>query len=102
MAQPVSCHREFVCRGRRPDSDALGSVSGGRNVSDLVSLVERFPSWGLVLCNGIVTLLLGIAILQERPASGLWVLGMFVGIDLMMNGVTWSILAVGINDAVTE
>jgi uncharacterized membrane protein HdeD (DUF308 family) len=68
----------------------------------VVSLVERFSSWGWVLFNGIVTLLLGIAIFKEWPASGLWVLGMFVGIDLIMNGVTWLILAVGIQDAVPE
>ena len=58
--------------------------------------MERFPSWGWMLCNGIVTALLSIAICQQWPASGLWVLGMFVGVDLIMNGVTWSVLAVSV------
>ena len=61
----------------------------------IVALVERFPSRGWVLFNGIVTFILGILIWQQWPGSGLWVLGMFVGIDLIMNGVTWSVLAVG-------
>jgi uncharacterized membrane protein HdeD (DUF308 family) len=62
------------------------------------AVAERFPSWGWVLCNGIVTFLLGIAIWQQWPASGLWVLGLFVGIDLIVNGVTWSVLAVGVRN----
>jgi hypothetical protein len=57
----------------------------------IVALVERFPSWGWVLANGVITVLLGIAIWRQWPASGLWVIGMFVGIDLVVNGVTWSL-----------
>ena len=37
-----------------------------------------------------------IAGVQQWPASGLWVIGMFVGIDLIVNGVTWLILAVSV------
>jgi uncharacterized membrane protein HdeD (DUF308 family) len=59
----------------------------------VVALVERFPAWGWVLLNGIITVLLGLAIWQQWPGSGLWFLGMFVGIDLIVNGVTWSVLA---------
>jgi uncharacterized membrane protein HdeD (DUF308 family) len=55
-----------------------------------------------VLCNGIVTVLLGIAIWQQWPASGLWVLGTFVGIDLIVNGVTWSVLAVGVRNGLAS
>jgi uncharacterized membrane protein HdeD (DUF308 family) len=68
----------------------------------IVAVAERFPSWGWVLCNGIVTVLLGIAIWRQWPASGLWVLGMLVGIDLIANGVTWSVLAVGVRNGVAR
>jgi uncharacterized membrane protein HdeD (DUF308 family) len=61
----------------------------------VVALVERFPAWGWVLVNGVITVLLGLAIWQQWPGSGLWVLGMFVGIDLIVNGVTWVVLAAG-------
>src|SRR5262249_51616896 len=63
---------------------------------------ERFPFWGWVLCNGIVTVRLGIAILQQWPESGLWVIGTFIGIDLIVNGATWSFLAVGVRSDLTR
>ena len=62
------------------------------------SLAEQFPSWAWVFVNGVITLLLGVAIWVGWPASGLWVLGLFVGIDLIMNGTTWSVLAVGVRN----
>jgi uncharacterized membrane protein HdeD (DUF308 family) len=68
----------------------------------VVALVERFPAWGWVLCNGIIAVLLGIAIWQQWPESGLWVLGLFVGIDLIVNGVTWSVLAFGVGNGVAQ
>lgn len=68
----------------------------------VVALAERFPSWGWVLCNGVITVLLGIAIWQQWPMSGLWVLGMFVGIDLISSGVTWSVLAVGVRNGLAS
>jgi uncharacterized membrane protein HdeD (DUF308 family) len=60
-----------------------------------VALVDHVPSWGWLLFNGVVTVLLGLAIWQHWPESGLWVVGMLVGIELIVNGVTWSVLAVG-------
>jgi uncharacterized membrane protein HdeD (DUF308 family) len=68
----------------------------------IVAVAERFPSWGWVVCNGIITVLLGVAIWQQWPASGLWVLGMFIGIDLIVNGVTWSFLAVGVRNGLAR
>jgi uncharacterized membrane protein HdeD (DUF308 family) len=68
----------------------------------IVALVERFPSWGWVLANGAIAVLLGIAIWQQWPASGLWVIGMLVGIDLIVNGVTWSALAVVVRNGLAR
>jgi uncharacterized membrane protein HdeD (DUF308 family) len=68
----------------------------------IIALIERFPSWGWVLFNGAITVLLGIAIWQQWPGSGLWVLGTFVGIDLIVNGVTWSVLAVGVRNGLAR
>jgi len=80
---------------------AAGLLVGGM-FRIIVAAVERFPSWGWVLCNGIITFLLGIAIWQQWPESGLWVLGMFVGIDLIVNGVTCSALAVGVRNGLAR
>ena len=63
------------------------------------ALVARFDSWGWVVFNGVVTVLLGVAILQQWPGSSLWVLGTLVGADLIANGVTWSMLAVRVRNA---
>jgi uncharacterized membrane protein HdeD (DUF308 family) len=48
----------------------------------------RVPGWGWTLFNGIVSLLLGILIWVHWPVSGLWVIGLFIGIDLIIVG--WS------------
>jgi uncharacterized membrane protein HdeD (DUF308 family) len=38
-------------------------------------------------------LLLGILVLAQWPVSGLWVIGLFVGIELVFYGVAWIALA---------
>jgi uncharacterized membrane protein HdeD (DUF308 family) len=60
------------------------------------ALVDQVPFWGWLLFNGVVTVLLGLAIWQQWPRSGLRVLGILVGVELIVNGVTWSVLAVGV------
>lgn len=57
------------------------------------SLIERYPGWGWVLLNGTITLLLGMLIKKQWPLSGLWVIGLFAGIDLLLNGWAWIMLA---------
>lgn len=69
-------------------------VGGGVRI--ITACVERVPAWGWVLLNGVVTLLLGVLIWQEWPVSGLWVLGLFVGIDLIVNGAAWAALALAV------
>jgi uncharacterized membrane protein HdeD (DUF308 family) len=43
---------------------------------------------GWVLVNGIITLILGILIWAQWPASALWVIGTLVGISLIFSGVS--------------
>jgi uncharacterized membrane protein HdeD (DUF308 family) len=57
------------------------------------SLAVRFPSWPWVLLNGVVDLVLGVLIWREWPESSLWVIGLFVGIELLFHGWSWMILA---------
>ena len=47
-------------------------------------------SWAWMLINGVVAVLLGIMILSRWPVSGLWVIGLFVAIELLLNG--WSMI----------
>lgn len=43
--------------------------------------------------NGAIGLLLGILLWQQWPTSGLWVLGTFLGIEMLFTGWTWVMLA---------
>jgi len=58
----------------------------------LSASIERYPGWGWGLASGAVTVVLGLSIWRQWPASGLWVIGLFVGIDLIMSGWTWVML----------
>src|SRR5262245_29599790 len=60
------------------------------------SLTVRFPSWPWVLLNGVVDLLLGGLIWAGWPESSLWVIGLFVGIDLLFHGMSWVMLALNV------
>ncbi len=56
----------------------------------LISAIRfHFDNWGWVVFNGLTAVLLGILILIEWPSSGLWVIGVFVGIDLLLIGCYW-------------
>jgi uncharacterized membrane protein HdeD (DUF308 family) len=57
------------------------------------ALAERFTGWGWVLLNGAVTLLLGLLVYKQWPASGLWVIGLFIGIEMIFNGWAWVMLS---------
>ena len=56
----------------------------------------RFPNWGWLALNGLVTMFLGLFIWRSWPSSGLQVIGLFVGIELIFNGWTWVMLAMGL------
>jgi len=60
------------------------------------AMVVRFHDWGWVVLNGGVTLLLGIMINRQLPEAALWVVGMFVGIEMLLNGWAWVMLALGL------
>lgn len=68
--------------------------SAGGLIRIVTALAMRPHQWGWLLLNGIVTLLLGILIGLEWPLSSLWVIGMFVGIDLVLSG--WSFIALAL------
>jgi uncharacterized membrane protein HdeD (DUF308 family) len=61
-----------------------------------VSAIERFYGWPWQMLNGFITLFLGIFIWKHFPGSTFWVIGLFVGIDLIFAGWTWIFLAIGV------
>jgi uncharacterized membrane protein HdeD (DUF308 family) len=60
------------------------------------ALAVRFQDWGWALLNGGVTLLLGIIINRQLPEAALWVIGLFIGIEMILNGWAWVMLALGL------
>jgi uncharacterized membrane protein HdeD (DUF308 family) len=56
--------------------------------------------WVWVVVSGLITLLLGVIILAHWPVSGVYVLGIFLGIDLVFAGASWIGLGLGLRNAV--
>lgn len=58
--------------------------------------VQREAPWIWVLLSGAITLLLGALILARWPISSLYILGLFLGIDLIFAGIGWLGLGLGL------
>jgi uncharacterized membrane protein HdeD (DUF308 family) len=59
----------------------------------ITALAMRFPSWGWVLLSGIISFIMGVLIRQQWPYSGLWVIGLFIGIDMIFSGWSYVMLS---------
>ena len=68
-----------------------------------IALTSRpMPNWGWFLFSGILALILGILIWAQLPSSAAWVIGLFVGIDLLFSGWSMTILALAAHRAPPE
>jgi len=70
-------------------------------VSGIMRLVLAFSMkggtpWGWVVLSGVITFLLGALILARWPVSSLYVLGIFLGIDLIFAGAAWLAIGLGL------
>jgi uncharacterized membrane protein HdeD (DUF308 family) len=54
------------------------------------------PGWSWQVVDGLIAFVLGLLVLAQWPASGLWVIGLFIGIDLFFYGAAWIALALGL------
>ena len=52
----------------------------------LATVWSPIPGWGWMLFNGAITLLLGVLILSGWPGTGLWTVGVFLGVDALLAG----------------
>ncbi len=59
----------------------------------VVALLERFHNWGWCVLSGCISTLLGVLILEQWPTSGEWVIGLFLGIEMIFNGLAWVMMA---------
>jgi uncharacterized membrane protein HdeD (DUF308 family) len=60
----------------------------------VVGMQHRGTSgWAGAVVGGIITLLLGLLILARWPSDALWVIGLFLAIELIVNGYTQILVA---------
>jgi uncharacterized membrane protein HdeD (DUF308 family) len=59
--------------------------------------MKRETPWIWVALSGVITVLLGVLILARWPVSSLYILGLFLGIDLIMAGAGWIGIGLGLH-----
>jgi len=71
-------------------------ASGIMRIILAFSMKQETP-WIWILLSGVITLLLGLLILAHWPVSSLYIVGLFLGIDLIMAGAGWIGLGFGLH-----
>jgi len=66
------------------------------------ALTVRIPGSGWALMDGIITLILGILVWAQWPVSGLWIIGLFIGINLITTGWSQVMLAFAVRRLAPE
>jgi len=57
----------------------------------------KFPHWKWAVFDGVITLGLGILLWAEWPWSGLWFIGLAVGVSLVLRGWSYIMLALAVH-----
>jgi uncharacterized membrane protein HdeD (DUF308 family) len=68
----------------------------------LATQMRHGTPWGWVVLSGILSFLLGLMIVSHWPASSFYVLGIFLGIDLIFIGGTWLAMGLALRKAATS
>jgi len=76
-------------------------ASGIMRIILAFSMKEGMP-WMWVVLSGVITLLLGVIILAKWPVASLYILGLFLGIDLVFAGVGWIFVGLGLKSRAVE
>ncbi|CAN5244665.1 HdeD family acid-resistance protein [soil metagenome] len=67
----------------------IALIVGGLLRVFLATRMKQGTPWGWVVASGIITFLLGLMIVAKWPISSAYVLGIFLGIDLIFIGAGW-------------
>jgi uncharacterized membrane protein HdeD (DUF308 family) len=77
-----------------------GTITGAGIVRLIIALQHRdSKGWGWALVSGIISIILGIMIFAKWPVSGLWIIGLFVAIEMIINGWSYIFLALAAKNA---
>jgi uncharacterized membrane protein HdeD (DUF308 family) len=87
----------FPLAGTLTLSLILGAFFLANGVVKLVRSIQHrgMPAWGWLLFDGLLSLGLGVLILAGWPSTGVWALGLLVGIDLLVGGASMILIGVG-------
>jgi uncharacterized membrane protein HdeD (DUF308 family) len=70
-------------------------ASGAMRIFLAFSMKRETP-WIWVALSGVITLLLGLLILARWPVNSVYILGLFLGIDLIFAGASWLGIGLGL------
>lgn len=62
----------------------------------MAGVLRHARGWGWLIFAGLAAIILGVLILLQWPYSGLWVLGAFIAIELIVNGWTYIFISLAI------
>ena len=68
----------------------------GGSYQFIASWWTHLSGWGWQALSGAISLLIGILLLVQWPLSGLWAIGLYIGIDLIFAGCAWVALALNL------
>lgn len=54
------------------------------------------PAWSSILLSGVLSILIGVMIMSNWPASGLWAIGLFLALELIIAGWSYVLLALAV------
>lgn len=76
----------------------LGAMLIASGVVRIVLALRERPrsAWGWVLTNGILGVLVGVIVLAGWPVNSLWILGLFLSVDLIAQGAGWLFVGIGL------
>lgn len=63
----------------------------------VIALMIQFHHSGWLLLHGVINFLLGVIICQQWPMSGHVIIGLFLGLDLVFNGLSLMMLGLAAN-----
>jgi uncharacterized membrane protein HdeD (DUF308 family) len=64
--------------------------------------MRKASGWYWPLISGVVSIALGVMIIVQWPISGLWVIGLFVAIELILHGWSYVFVALAARKAGTD
>ncbi len=65
----------------------------------MASMLREALGWFWLVLAGFTAIILGVLILLQWPYSGLWVIGLFIAIELLVNGWAYIFIAIAARKA---